>query len=298
MPTSVKGFLTSQQVSTLQQALKESELPHVRERILILLLQNDGKPQHQSAQFLGCSPRTVAYWCKHGDPDKLESLHNKREQEHYRKATPEYVQLLLKTVDIEPAELGYEFGRWTAERLATYLAQETGIALSGSQVRRILKRKKFSYIWAKYSLEDKQNPEQRAQFKEKLAQYLSVAKEQPERVQVWYWDESGFSLRVIRRKTWGKKGQRKKLSGRRGHGRVNVMGAMREQDGKRVCFFVEKGNADVFYEQVKKLHEFVRKEWMEQTNKAEGAKQHEPKIVIILDNASYHKRLDIRAKIS
>ena len=175
MPSSVKGFLTSQQVSTLQQALKESELPHVRERILILLLQNDGKPQHQSAQFLGCSPRTVAYWCKHGDPDKLESLHNKREQEHYRKATPEYVQLLLKTVDIEPAELGYEFGRWTAERLATYLAQETGIALSGSQVRRILKRKKFSYIWAKYSLEDKQNPEQRAQFKEKLAQYLSVA---------------------------------------------------------------------------------------------------------------------------
>ena len=78
MPPSVKGFLTSQQVSTLQQALKESELPHVRERILILLLQNDGKPQHQIAQFLGCSPRTVAYWCKHGDPDKLESLHNKR----------------------------------------------------------------------------------------------------------------------------------------------------------------------------------------------------------------------------
>jgi len=37
--------------------------------------------------FLGCSPRTVAYWCMHGDPDNLESLHNKREQESYRKAT-------------------------------------------------------------------------------------------------------------------------------------------------------------------------------------------------------------------
>lgn len=146
MPASIRNFLTSQQVGKLQQALKESELSHVRERILILLLQNDGKPQHQIAQFLGCSRRTVAYWCKHGDPDKLESLHNKREQEHYRKATQEYVQLLLKTVSTEPAELGYEFGRWTAERLATYLAQETGIALSGSQVRRILKRKKFSYI--------------------------------------------------------------------------------------------------------------------------------------------------------
>lgn len=298
MPSPIKNFLTSEQVSTLQQALKESELPHVRERILILLLQNDGKPQHQIALFLGCSPRTVAYWCKHGDPDKLESLHNKREQEHYRKATAEYVNLLLATIDIDPAEFGYEFGRWTAERLATYLAKKTGITLSSSQVRRILKRKKFSYIWAKYSLEDKQNPEKRAQFKEKLAQYLALAKERPEQVQIWYWDESGFSLRVIRRKTWGKKGARKKLSGRRGHGRVNVMGAMREKDRKRVCFFVEKGNADVFYEQVKKLHEFIQKEWVEQSSGVEELERHEPKIVIILDNASYHKRLDIRFKIS
>ncbi|KAM3095834.1 IS630 family transposase [Phormidesmis sp. 146-12] len=298
MPASIRNFLTCQQVGKLQQALKESQLPHIRERILILLLQNDGKSQHQIARFLGCSPRTVAHWCKHGDPDKLESLHNKREQEHYRKATPEYVQRLLETVDIEPTELGYEFGRWTAERLATYLAQETGITLSGSQVRRILKRKKFNYIWAKYSLEDKQNPEKRAQFKEKLAQYLALAKEKPERVQVWYWDESGFSLRVIRRKTWGKRGQRKKMSGRRGHGRVNVMGAMREVDRKRVCFFIEKGNADVFYEQVKKLHEFVQKEWVEQASKVKYLEPHEPKIVIVLDNASYHKRLDIRTKIS
>lgn len=178
MPPPSKHFLTSEQISKLQKALKDSELPHVRERILIFLFQNDGKPQREIAEFLGCSPRTVAYWCVHGDPDKLESLHNKREQESYRKATPAYIQLLLEIVDKEPAELGYEFGRWTGERLATYLASETGITLSGSQVRRILKRKKLSYIWArsrrteysarrtraaKYSLEDKQNPVHRAE---------------------------------------------------------------------------------------------------------------------------------------
>ena len=109
----------------------------------------------------------------HGEPDNLESLHNKREYEHYRKATPEYIELLLKTVDQEPSTLGYEFGRWTAERLATYLTEKTGIDLSSSQVRRILKRKKYSYIWAKYALEDKQNPRERAKFREKLTQYLS-----------------------------------------------------------------------------------------------------------------------------
>ncbi len=134
----------------------------------------------------------------HGYPDNLETLHNKNE--HYRKATPEYIELLLKTVEQEPSDLGYDFGKWTAERLAAYLTEKTGIDLSSSQVRRILKRKKYSYIWAKYDLEDKQNTQERAKFKQKLTQYLKIARSEPERLQVWFWDESGFSLRVIRRK--------------------------------------------------------------------------------------------------
>ena len=56
-------------------------------------------------------------------------------------------------------------------------------------------------------------------FQERLSRYLVVARDYPELLKVWFWDESGFSLRVIRRKTWGKKGQRQKISGqrRRGH---------------------------------------------------------------------------------
>jgi len=235
----VKKFLTSEQISRLQEVLRESQLPYVRERILILLLQNDGKTQQEVAKFLGCSPRTVAYWGRHADPDNIESFHNKREQEHYRKATHEYVAFLLNTVDKDPKELGYEFGRWTAERLATYLFEQTGIHLSSSQVRRILKRKKYSYIWAKYSLEDKQNPKKRAEFTERITRYLAITKENSEQLQVWFWDETGFSLRVIRRKNWGHKGKRKKITGQRRRGRVNVMGGIRESDRKHL-FFLSK----------------------------------------------------------
>ena len=71
MPPPAKNFLTPSQVTQLQQALKENELAHVRERILIILLQNDGRTQKEIYRFLGCSPRTVAYWCMHGDPDNL-----------------------------------------------------------------------------------------------------------------------------------------------------------------------------------------------------------------------------------
>lgn len=76
------------------------------------------------------------------------------------------------------------------------------------------------------------------------------------------------------------------------------MGGIREQDRKRVCFFIQKENADTFYEIVEQLHEFVKHEWIAQGHSADQFQQHGPKIVIILDNASYHKRLDIRERIT
>ena len=96
----------------------------------------------------------------------------------------------METIEKSPEDLGYEFGRWTTARLATYLAQETGIELSGEQVRRILQQKKYAYLWAKYSLEDKQDLQKRLMFKEKLEGYISVSKQQPEKLQVWFWAQS------------------------------------------------------------------------------------------------------------
>lgn len=100
-------------------------------------------------------------------------------------------------------------------------------------------------------------------------------------------DESGFSLRVIRRKVWGKKGKLKLLTGQRRRGRVNVMGGLRYSDRKRVCYFVKKGDGDSFYEQLYHFNEFVKEEWIAKGNKALCFPKIGPKIVIILDNASY-----------
>jgi len=73
---------------------------------------------------------------------------------NYRKATEQYINLLLEVIEKEPEELGYEFGNWTAARLSTHLEKETGISLSSSQIRRILKAKKYLYFWSKYSWEE------------------------------------------------------------------------------------------------------------------------------------------------
>ncbi len=75
------------------------------------------------------------------------------------------------------------------------------------------------------------------------------------------------------------------------------MGGIREHDRKRLCFFIKKGDADNFYEQLQQLNLFVRNEWVEKGNPREDFQKVGPKIVVILDNASYHKRQDIRDKI-
>jgi len=146
-----KNHLSSSQKKYLQESLKTEENAKVRERILMLLLLNDGKTYKEIAEFIGCSERRVAYWCVHGAPDNLESLEDGRKQGNFKKATDEYIKRLLEIVEQEPEELGYEFGRWTGKRLAEHLEKETGIELSKSQICRILSRKNYVYIWGKYS---------------------------------------------------------------------------------------------------------------------------------------------------
>jgi transposase len=294
----VSKFLSPLQQESLQNALRESEDPLQRQRVLMLLLRNDGKTYEEIMDFIGCSYRSVAHWCVHGNPDDLESLKDGRSQGNYRKATTEYIEQLLQVVEQTPMELGYEFGRWTTARLAKHLEKTTQIKMSSVQVGRILVQKKYAYLWAKYSLEEKQDSEKRAAFKEKLEEALTRSKASPEKLQIWFWDESGFSLRVIRRKQWGKRGKRKTLTGKRSRGRVNMMGGLRHSDRKQKCYFIDQGNGDSFLENIVNLNKYVIQEWIEKGNLEGDFEQNGPKIIIVLDNASYHKKQEVIAQIS
>jgi DNA-directed RNA polymerase specialized sigma subunit len=93
-----KNHLNSEQLEKLKKALKEENNGDIRERILILLLLNDRKTQGKIAEFLGCSLNKVSYWCVHGDPENLESLKDERMNGNHKKATDEYIEILLEAV--------------------------------------------------------------------------------------------------------------------------------------------------------------------------------------------------------
>ncbi len=123
--------------------------------------------------------------------------------------------------------------------------------------------------------------------------WIAQEKKDPASFQVWFWDESGFSLRVRRGKQWTQKGTRKPVSGKRRRGRVNVMGGLRNGDKVRKCFFIPTGNGDIFLEQLRHLNNFVKEEWIKKGNQADDFVTKGPQILLILDNASFHKRNDI-----
>jgi hypothetical protein len=103
---------------------------------------------------------------------------------------------------------------------------------------------------------------------------------------------------VIRRKSWGKKGTRKKITAQRKRGRVNIMGGLRYHDKKRLNFVIKRGESNTFHEQINALNDSRVQEWRDLGNQAEKIAESGMKIVIILDNASFHKKKDILSQIS
>lgn len=64
-------------------------------------------------------------------------------------------------------------------------------------------------------------------------------------------------------------------------GEFQVMGGIRESDRKRVCFFIEKGNADIFYEQLQQFYEQLKDEWESQGNLGDNFPSRGQKIIIV-----------------
>ena len=56
---------------------------------------------------------------------------------------------------------------------------------------------------------------------------------------------------------------------------------------------IKKGDSDTFYEQLEKLNEEIKKEWISEGNNEKEFEEIGPKIIIILDNASFHKKKEI-----
>ena len=119
---------------------RTTKLPRIRTRAqMILLSAEQGLKAGQIAQIVRESERTVQRWLKRYQAEGIQALWDAPKSGSPGKVTQAYKEQLMSSVRQRPRALGLEYSLWTLERLADYLAGQTGIRLSGEAVRRQLK---------------------------------------------------------------------------------------------------------------------------------------------------------------
>jgi transposase len=159
---------------------------------------------------------------------------------------------------------------WTATAFHGHIAQKYQVECSYETVRRLLHEKGY-VLKVPQPWPDRQDEEAREKFRETLRE---LAKD-PE-TELWYGDETGVEGEPKPRRSWAMKGSRPKVVHNGDHVRLNILGTVCPRTGEFFAMEASHCDSDVF--QV----------FLDEA--AESITPTRKRNVLILDNASWHKR--------
>ncbi len=178
-----KGFrLSDRQFDELDFLRNTTSSADVFRNCSIILLSNGGHTISGIGEILGCSPETVKRVRRLFRQGAIPALTPKKSPGRPSQATPSFLDILAKTVQTNPQELGYGFATWSAARLAQHLARETGIGFSDDQIRRLLHQEGFSVHRPKHTMKGKRDEAayQKAKAQLRRLKKKALAKDAPE----------------------------------------------------------------------------------------------------------------------
>jgi transposase len=176
--------LTTEELTEIEKAIKQDKRPEVRQRATaIRLLHLKYRPETVAEQQMVSLP-TIYNWHKLWREKGIEGLANRPKPGRVPKADAAYCQKLEEALEKEPSDYGYSFTIWTTDRLRQHLEKETGLLLSNSRFRALMKKKGYRYRRPKYDLSHLQNTEA----KEEAEKVLEELKKRASKT------ISGFSL--------------------------------------------------------------------------------------------------------
>jgi transposase len=144
--------LQPKELEEIEKAIRQDKRAEVRHRATVIRLLHLGyKPEEVAEQQMVSVP-TIYNWHKLWREEGIEGLANKPRKGRKPKADENYCQKLEEILEKEPSEYGYRFAIWTSDRLRAHLEKETGISLSESRFRALMKKKGYRYRRPKYEL--------------------------------------------------------------------------------------------------------------------------------------------------
>lgn len=133
--------LTEKQHQALDELYRTTKLPRLRTRAqMVFLSAEQGFAAPEIAKMVRESESTVQRWLKRYLAEGVEGLADEPRPGRRSDVTETYCQELLAAVRRRPRSLDLPFSLWTLQRLADYLAEETGLRFSDETIRRLLKK--------------------------------------------------------------------------------------------------------------------------------------------------------------
>jgi len=252
--------LTEQQRERLASTIKNDASPRARIRAHGLLLSSEGITINAIAKIYHVDRDTVATWIKKWEKDGVESLYDKPRSGRPPKLTPEEKDLARQYILEEPRCL---------KQVVERLQQKTAKRLSLSSLKRLAKKARLRWKRVRKSLKHLRDPQEFA----KCQREMEALQKQEDRgkIDLYYFDESGFSLEPCIPYAWQENGSVIELPSIKG-GRINVLGFMNRKNDLHAYMFEQTVNTDVVIACINNFCKKIKK-----------------KTVVVMDNASVHK---------
>ena len=185
MPKARNYQLSEGDLQAVERAIRHDKRPEVRQRCTaIRLLHLEHKPE-EVAEMQAVSIPTIYGWIKRWQGGGIEALANRPRSGRPQKADEAYTTKLVEVIEKEPKELGYDFMLWSVERLSAHLEKETGIQLSESRLRALIKRKGYRYRRPKRDLGHLQDQDAKHQAAELLEELKKRSSETISSSSLW-----------------------------------------------------------------------------------------------------------------
>lgn len=154
--------LTKDELATVETAMHHAPQPEVRQRATAIRMLHLGHKPETVAELLAVAPSTVWNWHRRYRAEGVSGLANQPKSGRPAKADDAYVQAIETAVEADPRTLGYAFSVWTLNKLRLHLAKTTGLLLSYSRFRELVRQHNYVYRQPKHDLSGLQDEQAKA----------------------------------------------------------------------------------------------------------------------------------------
>jgi transposase len=253
-------LLTESQRHTLAEIMKQEAIPRARVRAHGILLSSQGMKSKEIAKISQVDSDTVAPWIKQWEQHGVASLSEKPRSGRPRKLTPAEQDLARPYIKEEPRCL---------QQVLERLHQKTAKRLSISSLKRLAKKARLRWKRVRKSLKSLRDPEEFTKCQREL-EALQQQEDQG-KIDLYYFDESGFTLDPSIPYAWQEPGTVIEIPATQGT-RIHMVGFMNRQNDLHPYMFEQSINTSVI---VACLNDFCRKI--------------KKKTIVVMDNASLQR---------